>query len=79
MSETTNLQLAPVPPVEPFLTAEQVAPLLGLTSRTVLLMARTGELPCHRLSVRSVRFLWSEIEASVKSRCIPRAADRAAS
>jgi excisionase family DNA binding protein len=66
MTETTH-SAAPAP--EPFLTAEQVAELLALQPRTVLRMAGTGELPAHRLTVRTVRFLWSEVDATLRSRC----------
>ena len=56
---------------EPFIDAESVAKLLGITPRRVIQMARLGELPAHPLGRgirRTWRFLMSEIVAFLRAR-----------
>ena len=56
---------------EPFIDAESVAKLLGITPRRVIEMARRGELPAHPLGRgkrRTWRFLMSEIIALLRAR-----------
>jgi excisionase family DNA binding protein len=48
-------------PIERPLTAEELAPILGLHKVTLLRWAREGRVPSRRLSARKVVFLPSEI------------------
>lgn len=43
------------------LSAQELAPILGLHHVTLLKWARQGKVPCRRLSTRKVVFLPSEI------------------
>ena len=47
---------------EPLITAEEAAALLSLHCNTVLLWARQGRIPCHRLG-RRVAFRASQLNA----------------
>ena len=53
-------------PQEPYITAREVAVRLGLTPDTILRYYRAGRLPGRRMpgTLRPVRFVWSEIEAT---------------
>lgn len=51
-----------------FLTVEQVARRLGLSTWTVSEMARLGTIPSVRLSRKTRRFDWPEVVAAVKAR-----------
>ena len=51
---------------EPYITAREAAVRLGLTPDTILRYYRDGRLPGRRMpgTVRPVRFVWSEVEAT---------------
>lgn len=51
---------------EPFLTADEIASLLKVHREWVYDQAATRALPSHRLpGGRQLRFLWSEVKASI--------------
>jgi len=53
-------------PPEHFLTAEQVAELLGMSRDWVYERASAGDLPSYKLPGGKRRFLYSELLAAVK-------------
>ena len=56
------------------LTGREVADQLGVSVKTILRWAGSGELPAIRLSNRAIRFRESEIDAWVQARATPQAA-----
>ena len=68
---TTNISTQPASEsdfgVEPLWTVEEVANYLRLTSETVRVMARRGELPSIKVGKRVWRFKISEIKKWVNS------------
>jgi excisionase family DNA binding protein len=56
------------------LNARQLGEKLGLSTWTVLEMARDGRLPCIRLGYRTVRFDLAEVERVLRERSTSRAA-----
>lgn len=56
---------------ERLLTADEVAERLGLTTETVLVWVRRGELPAFRLG-RAIRFREHELDAWLDERATPR-------
>lgn len=52
----------------PLLTADQVAELLGVTTRYVWRLGREGELPRIELGPNSVRFDRGDIDAFIEQR-----------
>jgi predicted site-specific integrase-resolvase len=61
MRNAKNEALASTSNIERPLTAQELAPILGLHSVTLLRWARQGKVPCRRLSPRKVVFLPSEV------------------
>ena len=59
---------------ERLLTAREVADRLGLTTETVLVWVRRGELPAIRLG-RAIRFREDELDAWLEQRSTDRIAD----
>ncbi len=56
----------PDPREQPFLTAEEAAPLLGVSRSSVYRMIRAGQLPTIQLGgLRSTRILTAELLRSV--------------
>ena len=56
----------PDPREQPFLTAEETAPLLGVSRSSVYRMIRAGQLPTIQLGgLRSTRILTAELLRSV--------------
>jgi excisionase family DNA binding protein len=55
-------------PMEPYVTAREIAERVNLSPDTILRYWREGRIPGRRLpgSIRPVRFLWSEVEAAWK-------------
>lgn len=65
MAQTQAVAAQPeIPTFEPFVDEHVVAQFLGLTSRRVLEMARSGELPAHPIGKtrKTWRFRLSEID-----------------
>jgi excisionase family DNA binding protein len=54
--------------LQPLLRAEQVGKILGKHPRTVLVLARSGALPCVRLGHRTVRFRSEDVQAFIEKR-----------
>jgi hypothetical protein len=55
---------------EPFITAEDLMTRLHVTSRVTLTRYMAAGLPSHQITPRGRRlYLWSEVQAWVKSRC----------
>lgn len=48
-----------------FLTASELADVLGVTDQTVRVWARTGQVPCRRLPSGTVRFDLDEVTESM--------------
>lgn len=58
--------ILPDPREQPFLTAEEAAPLLGVSRSSVYRMIRSGQLPTIQLGgLRSTRILTAELLRSV--------------
>ena len=58
--------ILPDPREQPFLTAEEAAPLLGVSRSSVYRMLRAGHLPTIQLGgLRSTRILTAELLRSV--------------
>jgi excisionase family DNA binding protein len=53
-------------PAEPFLSAEQVAEIFGMSRDWVYARAAAGELPSYKLPGGKRRFLYSELLGSVR-------------
>jgi len=53
------------------LTGREVADRLGLSTKTVLRWAQTGELPAIRLSNRAIRFREDELDEWLRARATP--------
>jgi len=61
MTQTFSKPSGGSPIVERPLTAQELAPELGLHPVTLLRWAREGRVPCRRLSARKIVFLPSDI------------------
>jgi excisionase family DNA binding protein len=57
--------------IERLLTAREVGERLGLTTETVLVWVRRGELPALRLG-RAIRFRETDLDAWLEQRATPR-------
>ena len=72
--ESVSSQASPLPQIgapEHYVSAEQAARFLALNRRTVLRLARAGEIPAHPLGDgprRVWRFLLSELDSWMRSR-----------
>ena len=67
VAETAHLLHAPIMP-EPFVDATRAAEWLGITSRRLLEMARTGQIPAYPLGVgsrKTWRFRLQEISTAI--------------
>jgi len=51
--------------IEPLITIDRVAELIGLSRRSVERMVARRQIPAVKLSTRCVRFRWSEVEAAI--------------
>lgn len=60
-TDAANSNATPIHTRE-FLTAEQLAQRLGVSTRSVHRMVRRDGLPSHTIGPKLVRFLWSEVE-----------------
>jgi excisionase family DNA binding protein len=51
--------------IEPLITIDRVAELMGLSKRGVEKMMARKQIPSVKLSRRCLRFRWSEVEAAI--------------
>ena len=58
----------PSTPANGLLTAKDLACRLRVQTQTVRLWARTGVIPCIRVTRRKVLFDWDEVKQSLKAR-----------
>jgi excisionase family DNA binding protein len=57
-----------IPPPTELLTKAELAERLKLTTRTIDSMIARGEMPCLKLSPRTVRFNWADVMAALGQR-----------
>lgn len=50
---------------EPMIDAREIARLLGMTPKAVLVLAQQGRIPCVRISRKTIRFRESEVLKAV--------------
>ena len=58
------------------LTTAQLAGRLGLRPRTVQKWARTGRIPCVRISYKVIRYDWQKVFEALRSKRIMRSSRR---
>ncbi len=64
-------------PAGQYVTAREITERVGLSTDTILRYYRDGKIPGRRMpgQIRSVRFLWSEVEAAFNGIAEQAAAD----